>query len=89
MDEINDIKDITQLLIFIGGINYNFEMTEAFLAMVSLQGKMRGEDLYDSMLAVIKRHKLPWSTLANVTADVSQKSDWKKRWVAQMNPGEG
>ena len=32
--------------------------------MESLKGKTWGEDLYDSVSGVIKRHKLPWSTLA-------------------------
>lgn len=64
-------KDTAQLSIFIIGINENFEITEEFLAMESLKGKTRGEDLYDSVSGVIERLKLPWSTLANVTTDGS------------------
>ena len=64
----NDIMDTAQLLISIG-INDNFEITEEFLAMEFLKGKTLGEDLYDSMPRVIKRYKLPWSTLTNVTID--------------------
>ncbi|CAF91246.1 unnamed protein product, partial [Tetraodon nigroviridis] len=71
LDESNDIKDTAQLLIFIRGINENFEITEEFLAMESLKGTTRGEDLFNSASAVIQRHKLPWSTLANVTTDGS------------------
>lgn len=41
LDESNDIKDTAQLLIFIRGINGNFEITEEFLAMESLMGKTR------------------------------------------------
>uniref|UniRef100_A0A8C4RUC5 General transcription factor II-I repeat domain-containing protein 2 n=1 Tax=Erpetoichthys calabaricus TaxID=27687 RepID=A0A8C4RUC5_ERPCA len=72
LDEINDIKDTAQLSIFIRGINDNFEITEEFLTMESLKGKTRGEDLYDSVSRVINRHKLPWSTLANVTTNGSK-----------------
>jgi len=71
LDESNDIKDTAQLLIFIRGINDNFEITEEFLAMESRKGSTRVEDLYDRVSGVIKRHKLPWSTLGNVTTDGS------------------
>lgn len=71
LDESNYIKDTAQFLIFIRGINENFEITEEFLDMESLKGKTQGEDLFNSVSAVIQRHKLPWSTLPNVTTDGS------------------
>ena len=70
MDESNDIKDTAQLLIVIRGINNSFEITEEFLTMESLKGKMRGQDLYDRVSAVIEKMNLPWSKLA-VTTDGS------------------
>ncbi|XP_067435744.1 general transcription factor II-I repeat domain-containing protein 2A-like [Thunnus thynnus] len=39
--------------------------------MESLKGTTRGEDLYNSVLGVIERHKLPWNMLTNVTIDGS------------------
>ena len=39
LDKSNDVKDTAQLLIFIRGINYNFEITEKLLAMESLKGQ--------------------------------------------------
>ncbi|XP_070273135.1 general transcription factor II-I repeat domain-containing protein 2-like [Myotis yumanensis] len=71
LDESNDVKDTAQLLIFIRGISDNFEIMEEFLAMEPLKGKTRGEDLYDRVSTVIKKMKLPWSKLANVTTDGS------------------
>ena len=71
LDESNDKKDTAQLLFFIRGINDNYEITEEFLAMDSLRGTMRGEDLYASISGVIKSHNLPWSTLASVTTNGS------------------
>lgn len=65
LDESNNVK----LLIFIRGINDNFEITEEFLAMESLKGKTRGEDLYNNVSVAMVRHKLPWSTLINVATD--------------------
>ena len=56
--------------------------------MEFLKRKMQGEDLYDSVSGVTKRHTLPWSTLAHVTTD-GAKSDWEKKHpVAPKNPGE-
>ena len=37
--------------------------------MKSMKGKMRVEDMYNQVSAVIERMKLPWSKLANVTTD--------------------
>ena len=71
MDESNDIKNTAQILIFIRGINDNFEITEELLAMESLKGRTRGEDLFIKISSVIDKFKLPWSKLINVTIDGS------------------
>lgn len=39
--------------------------------MESLKGKTQGEDLYNQVSDVIKRMKLPWRELANVTTNGS------------------
>ena len=88
MDESNDIKDTAQLLIFIRGINDGFEITEEFLTMESLKGKMREQDLYDRMSAVIERINLPWSKLANVTTDGLPNLTRKKVGLLKKNPGQ-
>ena len=46
LDESNDVKDTAQLLIFVRGINDNLEIIEEILAMESLKGTTRGEDLF-------------------------------------------
>ena len=46
LNESNDVRDIAQLLIFVRGINDNFEIIEELLAMESLKGTTRGEDLF-------------------------------------------
>ena len=66
LDRSNDIKGIAQLLIFISNINDNFEITEEFWPWNPLRGKCR-----ERTVGVIKRHKLPWSTLTNITMDGS------------------
>ena len=71
MDESNDVRDTAQLLIFVRGINDNFEIIEELLAMQSLKGATRGEDLFLKVTGVIDRFKLPWNKLTNVTTDGS------------------
>ena len=71
MNKSNDVKDTTQLLIFVRGINDNFEITEELLAMESLKGQTQGEDLFIKVSSVIDKFKLPWSKLVNVTMNGS------------------
>jgi len=78
LDESNDLKETDQLLIFILGISDSSEITENFLAMESMKEKMRGEDVYNQVSAVIERMKLPWSKIANVTTDGSPNVTGKK-----------
>ena len=46
LDESNDVRDKAQLLIFVRWINDNFEIIEELLAMESLKGTTRREDLF-------------------------------------------
>ena len=46
LDESNDIQDTAQVLIYIRGIDENFEITEELLSMESLKDTVTGEDLY-------------------------------------------
>ena len=71
LDESNDVRDMAQLLIFVRGINDNFEMIEELLAMESLKGTTQGEDLFLKVTGVINRFKLPWNKFTNVTTDGS------------------
>ncbi|XP_075455203.1 general transcription factor II-I repeat domain-containing protein 2-like [Ascaphus truei] len=45
MDESTDLKDTAQLLIFIQGINRNFEITEELVGMCSLTGRTTGKEI--------------------------------------------
>ena len=61
LDESDDVRATAQLLIFVRGINDNFEIIEELLAMESLKGTTRGEDLFLKVTGVIDRFKLPWN----------------------------
>ncbi len=69
LDESTDIKDTAQLLIFVRGINENFEITEELLGMESMMGTTRGVDLYDSVSVCLEKNNLPWRKLTSVTTD--------------------
>ena len=46
-------------------------MIEELLAIKSLKGTTRGEDLFNKVTGVIDRFQLPWNKLTNVTTDAS------------------
>ncbi|XP_053878485.1 general transcription factor II-I repeat domain-containing protein 2A-like [Malaclemys terrapin pileata] len=71
LDDSTDIKDTAQLLIFVRGIDDKLEITEEFLSMESMKGTTKGSDLYESVYGCLEHLKLPWSKLANITADGS------------------
>jgi hypothetical protein len=49
MDESTDINDTAQLLIFIRGIDDNFEITEELAGMCSMHGRTTGKDIADEV----------------------------------------
>ena len=72
LDESNDVRDTAQLLIFVRGINDNFEIIEELSASLeSLKGTTRREDLFLKVTDVIGRFKSPWNKLKHVINDGS------------------
>ncbi|KAI7802668.1 putative general transcription factor II-I repeat domain-containing protein 2-like [Triplophysa rosa] len=71
LDESTDIAGTAQLLIFVRGINENFEISEELLGMESMMGTTRGVDLYDSVSVCLGKNNLPWGKLTSVTTDGS------------------
>uniref|UniRef100_A0A674K1K9 SPIN-DOC-like zinc-finger domain-containing protein n=1 Tax=Terrapene triunguis TaxID=2587831 RepID=A0A674K1K9_9SAUR len=50
MDESTDLKDTAQLLIFIRGIDKNFEITEELVGMCSMMGRTTGKDISSEVI---------------------------------------
>ena len=69
MDESTDVQDTAQLLIFIRGINANFELCEELAALRSLKGTTTGEDVFDNVCQTMLALDLDWSKLASITTD--------------------
>lgn len=57
------------MLIFIGGIDKQFCVTEELAALKSLYGNTRGEDIFLQLLDVFNMYDLKWEKLKNVTTD--------------------
>ncbi|XP_068234156.1 general transcription factor II-I repeat domain-containing protein 2-like [Palaemon carinicauda] len=69
LDESNDIQDTAQVLIYIRGIDENFEITEELLSMESLKHTVTGKDLYNSVINSLIRSRLSLDKLASITTD--------------------
>ncbi|XP_042299832.1 general transcription factor II-I repeat domain-containing protein 2-like, partial [Sceloporus undulatus] len=81
LDESNNIHDSAQLLIFIRGINDNFEVTEELAALQSIKGTTTGEDIYELICRTVNGLELDWAKLASVTTDGTPSMVESKRGV--------
>ncbi|CAH1634822.1 unnamed protein product [Spodoptera littoralis] len=68
-DESNDVSDTAQLLIFVRGIDRNFNVYEELLQLCSLKGTTTGEDLFCNLGQALESMQLPWGKLVSVTTD--------------------
>lgn len=68
-DESDDVSDTAQLLIFVRGIDKNFNVCEELLQLCSLKGTTTGEDLFRNLEQAMVSMQLPWHKLVSVTTD--------------------
>ena len=69
LDECTDVEDTAQLLIFIRGVNANFEMCEELAALHSFKGTTMGKVIFGKVCQTMKELDLDWSKLASITTD--------------------
>lgn len=69
LDESNDVQDTAQLLIFLCGVNSNFELSEELAALQSLKGTTTGEDIFGKACQTMEELGLDWSKLVSITTD--------------------
>lgn len=69
LDESTDMVDTAQLLIFVRGVNANFEITEELAALESLSGTTTGEDIFKALLNTFKNLGLDFENLVSITTD--------------------
>ena len=69
LDESTDISDTAQLLIFVRGVDVNFNVTEELLGLSSLKGQTTGKDIFDKLKETVAASGLSWNKLCSVTTD--------------------
>ena len=67
LDESTDIEDTAQLLVFIRGIDENFEITEKLLSLEHLNDTTTGHDLFENVGNCLDRSGIPLHKLASIT----------------------
>ena len=69
MDKSTDLASTSQLLIFIRGINLDFEITEQLASVCSMHGTTIGEDLFLEVEKTLQCYSLHWNKLQYVIVD--------------------
>ena len=69
LDESTDEQDTAQLLVFIRGMDANFQLTEELLSVESLKDRTTGKEMFRAVENCIARTGLEWNKMANVTTD--------------------
>ena len=84
LDESTDIQDTAQLLIYLRGIDGNFEITEELLSMESFKDTVTGKDLYNSVINSLIRSGLRLNKLASITTDGAPSLTGKHSGLAKL-----
>ena len=73
MDEFTDLTSTSQLLIFIRGVNLDFEITEQLASVCSMHRTTTDEDLFLEVEKTLHCYSLHWNKLLCVTVDGGKK----------------
>ncbi|XP_014404013.1 PREDICTED: general transcription factor II-I repeat domain-containing protein 2B isoform X3 [Myotis brandtii] len=68
IDEITDINNITQLAIFIRGVDENFDVSEELLDTVPMTGTKSGNEVFLRVEKSLKKFNIDWSKLVSVAS---------------------
>ncbi|XP_067123239.1 general transcription factor II-I repeat domain-containing protein 2A-like [Centruroides vittatus] len=69
-DESTDIRDTSQLAVFIRGINEDFNITEELLQCIPLKSTTTAQDIYSAIEQLVPNYDLDWSKFCSITTDV-------------------
>lgn len=81
MDESTDVCNTAQLLIFMRGIDDNFNVYEELADLCSLKGTTTGEDLFESIDKSLNNLGLEWKKLVSVTTDCGKNMSGSNKGV--------
>ncbi|CAI6372756.1 unnamed protein product [Macrosiphum euphorbiae] len=69
LDESTDVSDTAQLLIFIRGIDTDYNITEELASLESISGTTKGADIFEKVNCCIENLGLTWEKLCSITTD--------------------
>lgn len=69
IDESCDIRNVSQLAIFIRGIDNNLKVTEEFLDLVPMEGFTTAEDIVECIMATFAKYNLSLEKFLSITTD--------------------
>ncbi|GBM26340.1 General transcription factor II-I repeat domain-containing protein 2A [Araneus ventricosus] len=78
MDESADINDTAQLVLFIRGVDENFEITEKLACICSLKGTTKGCDIFREFQKGLLTLTVPITNICNITTDGAPNMTGKK-----------
>ena len=67
--ESTDATDMAQLAIFIGGIDYKYNVTEEMASLVPLKDTTKSLDLYEAVKITIKQFSLTFVNISGIATD--------------------
>ncbi|KAJ3584976.1 hypothetical protein NHX12_013699 [Muraenolepis orangiensis] len=68
-DESTDVSDSAQLLVFLRGVNEDFEVCQELAGLETLKGTTNGVDIFMAVERVMDKNDLKWETLSGITTD--------------------
>ena len=69
LDESTDLSSTSQLLVFIRGVNSDFQITEELASVCSMHGTTTGKDIFMEVQKTLQDYNLQWNHLRGVTVD--------------------
>ncbi|KAK4871623.1 hypothetical protein RN001_015747 [Aquatica leii] len=69
LDESTDVSDTAQVLIFIRGVDKNYEVYEELLDVHSIHATTTGEDIFKGVENAVQKSNLKWKNLKSITTD--------------------
>ena len=82
LDESTDLSDTAQLVVFIRGVTENFQVTEEFLVMASMQSTTTGQNICEEVTKMMNKFEIDSSKLLGITTDGAP-SMVGKQWICQ------
>jgi hypothetical protein len=84
LDESTDVSDTAQVLVFIRGINRNYEVYEELLDVNSIHGTTTGEDVFKGVENAVQKNNLQWKNLKCITTEGGKNMCGKNKGVVAL-----